>query len=115
MNKTIRILMAAALAAMMGGAAMAGNGSSHICAYVNDNVNGPNFVEGYKVGPGDATVHVGPYATNGKGAGGGDGAGGYGATRVRESDLYVSDGESEDITHFKIRKADCMQWTEPRN
>jgi hypothetical protein len=28
--------------------------------------------KGYKVGPCDATVHVGPYTTNGKGAGGGE-------------------------------------------
>jgi DNA-binding beta-propeller fold protein YncE len=39
--------------------------------------------------------------------GGGFIAGGLGATRVRESDLYVTDGASENITHFTINQTDC--------
>jgi len=107
MNIATKILLAAALAVMASGAAMAGNGPSYICAYVNDNVDGPNLVEGYKVGPSTATAHVGPYATNGNGLGGGFTAGGLGATRAREGDLYVTDGASENITHFIINRADC--------
>jgi hypothetical protein len=107
MNKAMKVLLAAACAVTMSGAAMAGKGTSFVCAYVNDNVQGPNFAEGYKVGPGNATAHVGPYSTNGQGIGSGAYAGGLGATRVRESDLYVSDGASDNITHFTINKTDC--------
>jgi 6-phosphogluconolactonase (cycloisomerase 2 family) len=107
MNKGIKILLAAALAVTTSSAAMAGKGSSYICAYVNDNLYGPNAAEGYKIGPGDATIHVGPYTTNGNGRNGGPYAGGLGATRVRQGDLYVSDGASDNITHFTINKRDC--------
>jgi 6-phosphogluconolactonase (cycloisomerase 2 family) len=107
MNKTTKILLAAAWAIMTSGVALAGEGPSYICAYVNDNVDGPNYAEGYKVGPGDATVRVGPYSTNGDGRGGGFYAGGLGATRLREGDLYVSDGASDNITHFTINKKNC--------
>jgi hypothetical protein len=104
MNKAAKILLAAALAIMTSCAAMA----SHICAYVNDNdVSGSNFVEGYNIGPGTATVHVGPYPTNGEGTGGGFYTGGLGATRIREGDLYMEDAASDNITHFTINKTDC--------
>jgi hypothetical protein len=108
MNEATRILLGTALAVIAtSGAAMAGKGPSYVCAYVNDNVYGPNAVEGYKIGPGDAVVHVGPYPTNGSGVSGGFFAGGLGATRVRQGDLYVSDGASDNITHFTINKRDC--------
>jgi hypothetical protein len=112
----MKILFAAALAVTMSGAAMAGKGPSYICAYVNDNVDSggtglDNATEGYKVGPGDAVVHVGPYSTNGKSFGVGLFAGGRGATRVHPrlttGDLYVNDGASENITHFTINKTNC--------
>jgi hypothetical protein len=41
MNKMMKILLAAALAVTMSGAAMAGKGTSFVCAYTNDNVQGP--------------------------------------------------------------------------
>jgi hypothetical protein len=104
MNKTMKALMAAAFAVMTSGTAMAG----HICAYANDNnLSGPNTAEGYMIGPGTATVHVGPYSTNGSGNYGGFAAGGLGAARVKEGDLYVSDALSDNITHFTINKTDC--------
>jgi hypothetical protein len=53
------------------------------------------------------TAHVGPYSTNGSGIGTGFLAGGLGATGVRQRDLYVSDGASDNITHFTINKTDC--------
>jgi 6-phosphogluconolactonase (cycloisomerase 2 family) len=111
MNKATRILLTAAFAVMASGAAMAGKGPSYICAYVNDNADGPNFVEGYKVGPGTTTTHVGPYSTNGRGTSGGPFEGGMGATRahprLKTADLYVDDAGSENITHFTINKTDC--------
>jgi 6-phosphogluconolactonase (cycloisomerase 2 family) len=112
MNKAMKTLLAAALVATMSQAAMAGDGPSYICAYVNDNVFGPNFVEGYKVGPGRATTHLGPYSTNGQGGANVEFfAGGLGATRVHPrlttGDLYVSDAGSDNISHFTINKADC--------
>jgi DNA-binding beta-propeller fold protein YncE len=107
MNEATKVLLAAALAVATSSAAMA----SHICAYVNDNVSGPNFAEGYKVGPGTAVVHVGPYSTNGSGTAGGPFGGGMGAARVhprmKTGDLYVDDAGSENITHFTINKTDC--------
>jgi 6-phosphogluconolactonase (cycloisomerase 2 family) len=103
MNKAMKFFMVAAMAVMMSGTSMA----SHICAYVNDNVVGPNFTEGYKIGPGAATAHVGPYFTNGSGIGFGFLSGGLGATRLQHSDLYVEDGASSNITHFTINKTDC--------
>jgi hypothetical protein len=109
MNNPTKVLLAAAFAATMSGTALAG--TAHLCAYVNDNVNGPNFVEGYKVGPGTTIAHVGPYSTNGSGNAYGTNAGGLGATRDRPrlkiSDLYVDDPYSENITHFIINKTDC--------
>jgi hypothetical protein len=109
MNKAMKILLAATLAIMASRAAMAGKGPSYICAYVNDNAYPPNAAEGYKVGPGSATAHLGPYSTNGFGGGVGFYAGGMGATRVRSGDLYVEDNLSspENITHFTINKTDC--------
>jgi hypothetical protein len=102
MNKGMKLLLAAALAAMMSGAAMAGKGTSYICGYVNDNAQGPNFVEGYQVGP---------YSTNGSGIDFGYYPGGLGATRdhprLKTGDLYVDDPYSENITHFTINKTDC--------
>jgi hypothetical protein len=114
MNKATKVLAIAAFAVItIPGAAMAGKGPSYICAYVNDNVAGPNFAEGYKVGPQTATAHVGPYATNGSGIAEGYYAGGLGATRVRESDLYVTDADSDNITHFTINKTDCTLTLDP--
>jgi 6-phosphogluconolactonase (cycloisomerase 2 family) len=109
MNKATKVLLTAALAVMTSGAAMA----SHVCAYVNDEVNGPNAAEGYKIGPGNATVHVGPYSTNGSGTGNGNYVGRLGATRVREGDLYVEDVASNNITHFTINKTDCTLTLDP--
>jgi hypothetical protein len=103
MNKTIKILIAAVLAVTMSGAAMA----SHICAYVNDNVLGTNDTEGYKIGPGTATSHVGPYTTNGNGNGYDSLGGGLIATRVQGGDLYVEDTGNNNITHFTINKSNC--------
>jgi DNA-binding beta-propeller fold protein YncE len=104
MNQAMKILLVAGFAVTTSGAAMA----SHICAYVNDNVSGtPNTAEGYMIGPGTAIVYVGRYATNGSGTGLGFTAGGYGATRVREGDLYVDDTDSRNITHFTINKTNC--------
>jgi hypothetical protein len=112
MNKATKILLAAAFAAITtSGAAMAQ--SAHICAYVNDNVAGPNAVEGYRIGPGTATAHVGPYSTNGSGIGSGYYTGGLGAIRVKEGDLYVDDAHSESITHFTVNKADCTLTLDP--
>jgi hypothetical protein len=68
MNKSARIVLAAAFASILSGGAMAGIETSHICAYVNDNVDGPNSAEGYMIGPFSATTHVGPYSTNGNGS-----------------------------------------------
>jgi hypothetical protein len=103
MNKAIKVLMAAALAATMSGAAMA----SHICAYVNDNVLGTNDTEGYKIGPGMATSHVGPYMTNGNGNGYDSLGGGLIATRAQNDDLYVDDTGNNNITHFTINNRNC--------
>jgi len=106
MNNATKVLFAAALAVAMSSATMA----SHVCAYVNDNVPGvpgPNAVEGYMIGPGSATVHVGPYSTNGRGIGAGFYSGDLAATREREGDLYVNDPATDNITHFKINKTDC--------
>lgn len=108
-NATMKVLAIATLAVTMSGAAMA----SHVCAYANDNVYGPNFVEGYRIGPGTSTIHLGPYSTNGSGTGGGFYAGGFGAARAREGDLYVSDGLSSNITHFTINKRDCTLTKDP--
>jgi hypothetical protein len=44
MDRAMRILMAAALAVVTSGAAMA----SHVCAYVNDNVNGGIAIPCYR-------------------------------------------------------------------
>jgi hypothetical protein len=107
MNRAMKIFLISALAITTSGAAMAGTGSSYICAYVNDNVDGQNYAEGYKVGPGDAVAHVGPYATNGLGGAGVSLAGGLAAARVKEGDLYVYDESSANITHFTINKTDC--------
>jgi hypothetical protein len=111
MNTGMKVLVAAALAVtMMSGAAIAGEGTSYICAYVNDNVGGPNFAEGYKVGPQTMTVHVGPYSTNGSG-GNGYFTGGLGATlvhpKLKMGDLYVNDAGSDNVSHFTINKTDC--------
>jgi len=103
MNYAIKILIVAAFAMTMSGASIA----SHICAYVDDDVLGPNFAEGYMVGPGSATSHVGPYSTNGSGIGGGFFTGGLASARDRQNDLYVGDTASDNITHFKINKTDC--------
>jgi hypothetical protein len=98
-----KILLIAVLAVTSSGTAMA----SHICAYANDNLRGPNSVEGYMIGPGAAVVYVGPFLTNGIGTGDGFYAGGLGDKRARENDLYVNDAASENITHFTINPADC--------
>lgn len=105
---TVLLGMVAAVAAMSG-AAMA----SHICAYTNDNFSGPNVVEGYKIGPGNVTAHVGPYSTNGNGFVGSFYFGGLGAARVTEGDLYMEDLYSNNITHFRINKADCTMTKDP--
>jgi DNA-binding beta-propeller fold protein YncE len=109
MNKAMKVLLTAALAVTTSGAAMA----SHVCAYVNDNLrnfsHGPNKAEGYRIGPGTAVVHVGPYATNGRGIGNGfaDGLATRVHPRLKAGDLYVSDAASDNITHFKVNKTDC--------
>jgi 6-phosphogluconolactonase (cycloisomerase 2 family) len=85
-----------------------------ICAYVNDNVtNGPNSAEGCKIGPGSAAVHVGPYTTNGMGSAIGVIAGGFGAARNAEGDLYVDDAGSDNITHFTVNKSTCALTKDP--
>jgi hypothetical protein len=113
---TVRRLIALfgimAVVATTSGAAIA-QGTSHICAYTNDNVYDPNVVEGYKIGPGNATAHVGPYSTNGNGYDGSFYFGGLGAARVTEGDLYMEDLDSNNITHFKINKADCTLTKDP--
>jgi hypothetical protein len=106
MNKTMKILLVAALAVMTSAAAMA-QVPMHVCAYVNDNnYYFPNNAEGYMIGPGEAT-HVGPYVTNGLGSGDDVYQGGLAA--AREGDLYVEDPGSVpvNITHFSINKTDC--------
>jgi 6-phosphogluconolactonase (cycloisomerase 2 family) len=111
MDRAMKDLLTAAFAVItMSGAAMAG--TSHICAYVNDNVAGPNAAEGYMVGHGAVVgPHVGPYSTNGQGNSIGFFVGSLGATRVhprlKTGDLYVEDAASDNITHFTINKADC--------
>lgn len=104
-------LMVMAFVALASGGALA-QGSSHVCAYVNDNVASSetgthNMAEGYMIGPGDAAVHVGPYTTNANGTGDGSYGGGLAAARGPQGDLYVSDGGMDNITHLHINKADC--------
>jgi hypothetical protein len=109
MNKAMKILLSAAFAVTMSGAAMA----HHICAYANDNIftggTGPiNTVDGYKFGIGGPTVYLQPVATNGEGIGGGFFTSGLGALRVSGNDLYVDDAYTNDITHFVIRPSSCL-------
>jgi hypothetical protein len=106
MNKAMKIVLTVACAVTMAGATVA-QGTSYVCAYVNDNAYGPNIAEGYKIGPGNAGSRVGPYFTNGTGIDNGYYAGGLAATRGVEGDLYVEDSASDNITHFMINKADC--------
>jgi hypothetical protein len=103
MNNAKKVFLIAALAASTSGAALA----THVCAYVNDNLRGPNSVEGYMIAAGPTVVYVGPYATNGNGTGGGFYSGGLGDKRARLGDLYVNDVASKNITHFTINGADC--------
>jgi sugar lactone lactonase YvrE len=105
MKKALKILLTAALAIMACGAAQA----QHVCAYVNDNGSAPNTVEGYKIGPGAATAHVGPFATNGNGSGANFFffSGSLAAARVPQGDLYVGDSASNNVTHFTVNKTNC--------
>jgi DNA-binding beta-propeller fold protein YncE len=69
-------------------------------------------VEGYKIGPGDSAVHLGPFPTNGKG-GGGPLSGGLIVVRLQNSDLYVDDVASDNITHFVINRETCLLIHDP--
>jgi len=109
MNYVTKFLLAVIFTIMTSGSAMA----SHICAYVNDNVKGLNAVEGYKVGPGNETLHIGPYRTNGRGLAQAFSSGGLAAARFKEGDLYVGDIGSNNITHFIINKTDCTLSKDP--
>jgi hypothetical protein len=108
MIKAGKIVVAAALAAVACGPAMA----NHVCAYANDNIytggSGQiNTVDGYKFGIGGLTSYLQPVATNGEGAGAGFSAGGLGALRISHNDLYVDDAATNYITHFKITYYNC--------
>jgi hypothetical protein len=108
MNKTMKILFAAALAVTTSGAALA----SQICAYVNDN-SAANSTEGYMIGPGIASTHVGPYSTNGIGGAGPYTASNLAATREAEGDLYIENVGSNNITHFIVNKTNCALTLDP--
>jgi hypothetical protein len=108
MRRAAKILLAAALAAVMCGPVMA----NHVCAYANDNIytggSGPvNTVDGYRFGIGGPTVYLKPITTNGQGVGGGFFVGGLGAARISNTDLYVEDAYTNDITHFVIDPITC--------
>jgi 6-phosphogluconolactonase (cycloisomerase 2 family) len=108
MIKAAKILVAAALAAVACGPAMA----SHVCAYANDNIftggtGQINTVDGYKFGAGGPTIYLEPIATNGEGIGGGFFTGGMGAAKISNNDLYVDDAYTNDVTHFVINPYSC--------
>lgn len=108
MIKAAKTLVAIALTAGACSPAMA----NHVCAYANDNVytggsGRINAVDGYKFGIGGATTYLHPIATNGEGTGGGFFVGGLGAAGVSNTDLYVEDAYTNDITHFVINPYTC--------
>jgi sugar lactone lactonase YvrE len=108
MIKAAKILMAAGLTVVGCGPVMA----NHICAYANDNIytGGSahvNTVDGYKFGIGGPTTYLKPVFTNGQGAGGGFFVGGLIAAGVSNTDLYVEDAYTNDITHFVVDPITC--------
>jgi hypothetical protein len=109
MRRATEILLVLAFAVATSSAVRA----SSVCAYVNDNVDGHNTAEGYKIGPGTAVAHVGPYRTNGSGTNDAFYAGGLGAIRVQGNDLYVNDAGTNNITHFIINTTDCTLTKDP--
>jgi hypothetical protein len=110
MNKAMKVFMAAAFAVVTAGVAMAG--TTTICAYTMTDSTSGNAVEGYHVAHGaTSATHFGPFNTNGVGSGGGFYAGGKTAARANGHNLYVSDGGSDNITHFTFTAKDCTALT----
>jgi hypothetical protein len=106
MNRIAKFLLAAVLAAAASGAALA---QSHICAYVNDNLQAggaPNTVDGYNV-TGTTATYIAPVATTGVATGYGTFNGGTAGMRARKNDLYIGSDGSRTIGHLTINPSDC--------
>jgi 6-phosphogluconolactonase (cycloisomerase 2 family) len=104
MNRFTKLMLAIGFMALTSGSAMA---TTHICAYANDNIDGPNTVDGYYV-VGSHNTYVTPVATGGSGTGLGFYAGGLVTANMRTNDLYVSDGGTDSIAHFTIDPSTCV-------
>lgn len=104
MNCLTKFMLAIGFAALMSGSAMA---TTHICAYANDNIAGPNTVDGYYI-VGSHNTFLTPVATGESGTGGGYYSGGLNGARIKNNDLYVSDGGTDSIAHFTITPSTCV-------
>jgi hypothetical protein len=91
--------------------------TSHICAYVNDDLTTPlntvyNTVDGYKIS-GTTVTYLDPVSTNGYGIGGGYPSGGAQGMSIisgpskSTTHLYIENDYSLTIAHLNVDRTDC--------